>query len=103
MDHSHAPVLEAREDFRRRGDIAYGPPVTSRGAAWTPELPTLWDPDVFRADVLTLNGLDDRRQSEGVLSQAQDPTADAVGAEKAFFSTRKPAKSCCCRASRTSP
>lgn len=43
--------------------------------------------DVFRSDVLSLNGLDDRRQSQGVLSQAQELMADAVGAEHAFFST----------------
>ncbi|MEU3375180.1 ornithine decarboxylase [Streptomyces sp. NPDC006660] len=43
--------------------------------------------DVFRSDVLALNGLDDRRQSQGVLSQAQELMADAVGAEQAFFST----------------
>jgi arginine/lysine/ornithine decarboxylase len=42
---------------------------------------------VFASDVLSLNGLDDRRQSQGYLSDAQDLMADAVGAEKAFFST----------------
>ncbi|MDQ0604695.1 hypothetical protein QF037_009040 [Streptomyces canus] len=31
---------------------------------------------------------DDRRQSQGVLSHAQELMADAVGAEQAFFSTR---------------
>src|SRR5215217_7824445 len=41
----------------------------------------------FASDVLSLNGLDDRRQSQGFLSDAQDLMADAVGAEKAFFST----------------
>jgi arginine/lysine/ornithine decarboxylase len=34
--------------------------------------------DLFAADVLTLNGLDDRRQSQGVVSQAEDLMADAV-------------------------
>jgi arginine/lysine/ornithine decarboxylase len=43
--------------------------------------------DVFRSDVLTLNGLDDRRQSQGVVSRAQELMADAVGATEAFFST----------------
>jgi arginine decarboxylase len=36
---------------------------------------------------LSLNGLDDRRQSQDVLGQAQRLMADAVGAEHAFFST----------------
>jgi arginine decarboxylase len=43
--------------------------------------------DVFASDVLSLNGLDDRRESQGVTSQAQDLMADAVHAEHAFFST----------------
>src|SRR3954452_519655 len=42
---------------------------------------------VFSSDVLMLNGLDDRRQSNGVLEDAQSLMADAVGAEQAFFST----------------
>jgi arginine decarboxylase len=42
---------------------------------------------VFASDVLSMNGLDDRRQSQGILQEAQDLMADAVGAEKAFFST----------------
>lgn len=43
--------------------------------------------DVFRSDVLSLNGLDDRRQSQSVISRAQESMADAVGADQAFFST----------------
>jgi arginine/lysine/ornithine decarboxylase len=42
---------------------------------------------VYESDVLTLNGLDDRRQSQGVLAQAQELMAEAVGAEQAFFAT----------------
>ncbi|MGR4880478.1 aminotransferase class I/II-fold pyridoxal phosphate-dependent enzyme [Streptomyces sp. LARHCF249] len=87
MDHSRAPVLEALQEFRRRGDIAYGPPGHKQGRGVDPRVADIVGLDVFRADVLALNGLDDRRQSQGVLSQAQDLMADAVGAEKAFFST----------------
>jgi arginine decarboxylase len=42
---------------------------------------------VFASDVLSLNGLDDRRQSQQMLEQAQELMADAVGAEHTFFST----------------
>jgi arginine decarboxylase len=42
---------------------------------------------VFASDVLSLNGLDDRRQSQGILGEAQNLMADAVGAQEAFFST----------------
>ncbi|MFF6879782.1 aminotransferase class I/II-fold pyridoxal phosphate-dependent enzyme [Streptomyces sp. NPDC012474] len=87
MDHSRVPVLEALADFRRRGDIAYGPPGHKQGRGVDPRVAEIVGLDVFRSDVLSLNGLDDRRQSQGVLSRAQELMADAVGAEHAFFST----------------
>ncbi|HZF89064.1 ornithine decarboxylase [Streptomyces sp.] len=87
MDHSRAPVLEALQEFRRREDVAYGPPGHKQGRGADPRVVDIVGMDVFRSDVLTLNGLDDRRQSQGVLSQAQELMADAVGATEAFFST----------------
>ncbi|GGZ91641.1 aminotransferase class I/II-fold pyridoxal phosphate-dependent enzyme [Streptomyces echinoruber] len=87
MDHSRAPVLEALQEFRRRGDVVYGPPGHKQGRGADPRVAEIVGLDVFRSDVLSLNGLDDRRQSQGVLSQAQELMADAVGAEHAFFST----------------
>jgi arginine/lysine/ornithine decarboxylase len=87
MDHSRVPVLEALREFRRRGDVVYGPPGHKQGRGTDPRVAEILGLDVFRSDVLTLNGLDDRRQSQGVLEQAQELMADAVGAEHAFFST----------------
>jgi arginine decarboxylase len=43
--------------------------------------------DVFKSDVIALNGLDDRLMRQGVLAEAQELMADAVGAEHTFFST----------------
>src|SRR3954469_15157959 len=87
MDHSRVPVLEALEEFRRRGDVVFGPPSHRQGIGADPRVVEILGEGVFRSDVLSLNGLDDRRQSQGVLQQAQELMADAVGAEKAFFST----------------
>ncbi|MGV9350161.1 aminotransferase class I/II-fold pyridoxal phosphate-dependent enzyme [Streptomyces spiralis] len=87
MDHARVPVLEALQEFRRRGDVVYGPPGHKQGRGADPRVVDVVGLDVFRSDVLTLNGLDDRRESQGVLSQAQDLMADAVGAEQTFFST----------------
>lgn len=42
---------------------------------------------VFSSDVLSLNGLDDRRKSHAVVGQAEELMADAVRADRAFFST----------------
>src|SRR5947209_16370487 len=87
MDHSRAPVLEALQEFRRRGDIVYGPPGHKQGRGADPRVLEIVGRDVFASDVLTLNGLDDRRESQGIVSQAEELMADAVGADKAFFST----------------
>ncbi|MEU9292567.1 ornithine decarboxylase [Streptomyces sp. NPDC048266] len=87
MDQSRAPVLEALQEFRRRNDVVYGPPGHKQGRGTDPRVAEVVGLDVFRSDVLLLNGLDDRRESQGVLDQAQELMADAVGAEHSFFST----------------
>ncbi|MGY1735907.1 aminotransferase class I/II-fold pyridoxal phosphate-dependent enzyme [Geodermatophilus sp. SYSU D00684] len=87
MDHSHAPVLEALQEFRRRGDVVYGPPGHKQGRGVDPRVLEVVGADVFRSDVLSLNGLDDRRESQGVVTRAEDLMADAVDADRAFLST----------------
>jgi len=87
MDHSRVPVLEALQEFRRRGDAVYGPPGHKQGRGADPRVVGIVGEGVFASDVLSLNGLDDRRQSQGVVEQAQELMADAVHAEQAFFST----------------
>src|SRR3954471_14028059 len=87
MDHSRAPVLEALQEFRRRGDVVFGPPGHRQGRGVDPRVLEIVGEGVFASDVLTLNGLDDRRESQGVVSQAEELMADAVRADKAFFST----------------
>src|SRR3954466_2598949 len=87
MDHSRAPVLEALQEFRRRGDLVYGPPGHKQGLGADPRVLEIVGEGVFASDVGSLNGLDDRRESQGVLTQAEELMADAVGAEQAFFST----------------
>src|SRR3712207_4670180 len=87
MDHSRAPVLEALQEFRRRGDVVYGPPGHKQGRGVDPRVLEVVGEGVFASDVLTLNGLDDRRESQGVVTQAEDLMADAVDADVAFFST----------------
>jgi len=80
-------MLEALTEFRRRGDVTFGPPGHRQGRGVDQRVLNIMGEGVFASDVLSLNGLDDRRQSQGILSQAQDLMADAVGAEQAFFST----------------
>src|SRR3978361_2291461 len=87
MDHSRVPVIEALQAFRARGDDVYGPPGHKQGRGADPRVLEVVGADVFASDVLTLNGLDDRRESQGVVKQAEELMADAVDADAAFFST----------------
>src|SRR3954464_5736042 len=87
MDHSRVPVIEALQAFRERGDVVYGPPGHKQGRGADPRVVAAVGEGVFSSDVLTLNGLDDRRESQGVVEQAEDLMADAVHADTAFFST----------------
>src|SRR5215213_5272902 len=87
MDHSRAPVVDALAEFHGRGMVVFGPPGHKQGRGTDPRDLDVLGEGVFRSDVLSLNGFDDRRQSQGIISDAQKLMADAVGAEKAFFST----------------
>src|SRR3954454_480596 len=87
MDHSRTPILDAITEFRRRQDVVFGPPGHRQGRGVDPRVLTILGEGVFASDILSLNGLDDRRQSQGLLAEAQDLMADAVGAEHEFFST----------------
>src|SRR4051812_33644634 len=87
MDHSRVPVIEALQAFRERGDVVYGPPGHKQGRGADPRVLEVVGEGVFASDVLSLNGLDDRRESQGVTTQAEDLMADAVDADRAFFST----------------
>jgi arginine decarboxylase len=87
MDHSRVPVLEALQAFRERGFVPFNPPAHRQGRGVDPRVLAIVGEAVFAADVISVNGLDDRLMSGGVIDHAQELMADAVGAEHTFFST----------------
>jgi arginine decarboxylase len=87
MDHSHAPVLDALTAYHDEGQTPFTPPGHKQGRGADPRVRAVLGDAVFRADVLAVSGLDDRKSSHGVLEQAQALMADAVGADHTFFST----------------
>jgi arginine/lysine/ornithine decarboxylase len=87
MDHSRAPVLEALRAFREQGYTPFNPPGHRQGRGVDPRVLDVLGEDVFASDVISVNGLDDRTMSKGVIEEAQKLMADAVHAEHAFFST----------------
>lgn len=86
-DRSRAPVLEALERHHRSRRYACSPPGHKGGSGVDARVALTLGRDVFASDVLALNGLDDRRMSGGFLERAEELMADAVDADRTYFST----------------
>ncbi|MFB8079622.1 aminotransferase class I/II-fold pyridoxal phosphate-dependent enzyme [Streptomyces sp. NPDC056013] len=87
MDHSKAPVLDALAAYHATNQTPFTPPGHKQGRGADPRVRAVLGESVFRSDVLAISGLDDRTSSQGVITEAQELMADAVGAEHTFFST----------------
>ncbi|MCF2528787.1 aminotransferase class I/II-fold pyridoxal phosphate-dependent enzyme [Yinghuangia soli] len=87
MNHSRAPVLDALAAYHRRGFVPFTPPGHKQGRGTDPRVREVLGSDVFGADVLAVAGLDDRTASGRVLERAEALMADAVRADRAFFTT----------------
>ncbi len=87
VDHSRAPVLEALEDYHRKGRLGFSPPGHKQARGADPAVRAVLGDAVFLGDVLASGGLDDRLTRGQVLERAQELMADAVHADHTFFST----------------
>ncbi|MBV6757950.1 aminotransferase class I/II-fold pyridoxal phosphate-dependent enzyme [Rhodococcus opacus] len=87
MDQSEAPLLDAVADYHRRDRYGFTPPGHRQGRGTDERVTRVLGTDPFRSDVLASFGLDDRNSSNGYLARAEQLMADAVGADKVFFST----------------
>lgn len=87
MDHSRTPVLEALAAYHAESQTPFTPPGHKQARGADPRVRAVLGDAVFRSDVLAISGLDDRTSSHQVIEQAQELMADAVGAERTFFST----------------
>lgn len=87
MDQAETPLLTALEKYHRLGRYGFSPPGHRQGRGVDARVTKVLGGDSFRSDVLASGGLDDRRSGNGYLSHAEQLMAEAVGAERAFFST----------------
>jgi arginine decarboxylase len=86
-DQDRAPVLDALVQYHAVGRYGFTPPGHRGTHGADPRALQVLGADVYRNDVLSTAGLDDRKASAGIIAEAQQLMADAVGAEHAFFST----------------
>jgi arginine decarboxylase len=87
MDQNDAPVLEALAEHQKLGRYGFTPPAHRQGRGVDPRVLDVLGLQSFRSDVVASSGLDDRMSSNGYLQNAENLMAEAVGADKAFFST----------------
>jgi arginine/lysine/ornithine decarboxylase len=81
MDQNQAPLVEALTQVESRPPTGFGAPGHGHGSAMPRGLRSLVGSRAFKADLLTLKGLDDRVESKMALVRAQDLAADAWGAD----------------------
>lgn len=87
LDQSRAPMLDALADYQRLGRYGFTPPGHRQGRGADDRVLAVIGRDAFAADVLAAPGLDDRLSQGGYLAHAEELMADAVGAERTYFST----------------
>jgi arginine/lysine/ornithine decarboxylase len=87
MDQTEAPVLDALAEHQRLDRYGFTPPAHRQGRGVDPRVLAVLGEQSFKSDVVASSGLDDRSSSNGYLSRAEQLVAEAVGADKAFFST----------------
>src|ERR1043166_3978207 len=87
VDHSRAPILEALAEYHRRGRLGFTPPGHKQARGADPAVREVLGDAVFLGDVLASGGLDDRLTGGRVLERAEELMADAVHAERTFFTT----------------
>jgi len=86
-DQSKAPILEAIQEYQKSGIIPFTTPGHKMGAGILEEDKAVIGSSSFLNDIPMQNGADDRRESKGVQTSAEELAADAVGAEKSYYST----------------
>src|ERR1700712_2795199 len=86
LNQRRAPLLEALAEVQSRKPSTYGAPGHHAGKGATRDVTKLIGSKVFAADVLTLKGVDDRRETKQVRQTAEQLAAEAWGAESCFFS-----------------
>ncbi|WP_267381156.1 MULTISPECIES: aminotransferase class V-fold PLP-dependent enzyme [unclassified Sphingomonas] len=87
MDQKRAPLVEALAAIERVTVTGFGAPGHNQGAAMPTGMRALLGKRVFRADVLTPKGLDDRTEAKLAVQRAHELAAEAWNADFCRFVT----------------
>lgn len=79
------PLVEAVAAYVREGVVRFHMPGHKGGRGASPAIRRLLGERAFRADVTSVEGMDDLQEPTGVLAAAQALAAAAFGAERSYF------------------
>jgi len=85
MDHAREPIVEAALAYHQRDSLTFLIPGHKQGRALDQRTRHELGGDMYRFDMASQSGLDDRLARQGVLSEAQELAADAWGADQVMF------------------
>src|SRR4051812_44011907 len=86
-DQSKAPIIEAIQEYHKSGIIPFTTPGHKCGAGIFETDKAAIGAEAYYNDIAMQNGADDRRESKGITEDAEALAADAVGADRSFYST----------------
>src|SRR3954449_8417638 len=84
-DPSSEPIVEAALAYHERGSLTFLIPGHKQGRAVDERTRRELGGDMYRFDMASQSGLDDRLARRGVMSEAQELAADAWGADQVMF------------------
>ena len=87
MDQTQAPLVDALAKAEAHPVIGFGAPGHGRGAAMPHGLRALVGAKAFKADLLTVKGVEDRTEGDLALNRAHEIAAAAWGADLCRFVT----------------
>ena len=87
MDQTQAPLVEALAKAKARPTTGFGAPGHGRGAAMPRGMRALVGRGAFKADLLTVKGVEDRTEGDHALNRAHELAAAAWGADLCRFVT----------------
>jgi arginine decarboxylase len=85
MNQSHAPIINALQEWVRKQHSPFYTPGHKRGVGMNRILVDNWGEAVLGWDLPELPGLDNLQAPTGIIEQAQILAADAFGAERTWF------------------
>src|SRR3954451_23138913 len=85
IDHAREPIVEAALAYHQRDSLTFLIPGHKQGRGLDERTRRELGGDMYRFDMASQSGLDDRLARKGVVNASQELAADAWGADQVMF------------------